>query len=227
MEEDELTLSFDKAGFFDCLGYKEFGIDIRSQKTVTQTQKRPDRFCRDDLGNTIFVFETKRPSDDEFFKSHNPMRIKWFSQLCNQYVLPTKATYGILTNGRRFTLFQRIGPSAVTKLDVTDIANITDDESRSIESFLQKPDSRFQTVKEIRRYIESDKYNGLRIDDALDEFYDSYKLIPESHFGKLLVAVYTLFQSEYNKDKNNFTTVAFDFWAKSYSAKPKEAIQRV
>ena len=64
MDEDEMTLCFDRAGFFEVLGYKAPGVDIRSQKAVADSEKKPDRFCLDDLGNAIFAFESKKPNDE-------------------------------------------------------------------------------------------------------------------------------------------------------------------
>lgn len=219
MEEDEMTLCYDRAGFFSALGYKQFGVDIRSQK-ILKSEKKPDRFCRDDVGNTIFVFESKRPDDEEFEKVSNPTKIKWFSQLWNQYVIPTRAKYGILTNGKRFILYERVGLNPLTRLDLHKIEEITQVQSDLIESLLKKPDRAFTSVAEIDEYVKSDYYNGLKIDEALDEFYDTMKFIPTSSFGKLLSAVYRLFISEYKEKSRNFTTVAFDFWRKSYATRP-------
>lgn len=222
MEEDECTLCFDQAGFFTELGYKVLGVDIRSQKILRENEKKPDRFCRDDIGNTIFVFESKRPSDDEFSRVSNPTKNKWLPDFWSKYVLPLKARYGVLTNGRRFTIYERIGTNYVTRLDIADISLTSTKEAKIIDSLLKKPERKFSSIKEVTEYVESDLYDGLLIDDSLYEFYESYRLIPESLFGKLLEGVIAIFESSYKEKSSNFTTVAFDFWMKSYAAIPNQ-----
>ena len=99
LEEEEVTSLFENRGFFEELGYIGVPTDVRTEKHIAGGD-RPDYFCKDKYGNIIFVVEFKKPSRREDLGSHE-------DQLWDQYVVPLKADYGVLTDGEEIIVYER------------------------------------------------------------------------------------------------------------------------
>ncbi len=64
MSEGSVQSIFAQVNPFTHLGYKDFGIDIKSQEKIRKG-KVPDFECLDDFEQSIFVLELKKPKDEE------------------------------------------------------------------------------------------------------------------------------------------------------------------
>jgi len=64
ISESEVMDIFVDEGFFSELGYEGFGVDIRSEESIVG-KGRADYSGKDDLDNTVFTIEFKKPPRDE------------------------------------------------------------------------------------------------------------------------------------------------------------------
>ena len=210
---DELKTALIEKGILRILGYEKIGKDIRIEKRVGD--KRTDIICLDDYRNVVFVIEVKKPTET--------LDRDDFRQLWENYVKPLRARYGILTNGVRFILYERINGNYEIKLDV-DLGNITYDDCRVIYECLRKPEIDITKVDRILDYFEKfknvDERLNLRDDVAREHFFASFELKEDSVFTKLVEQTFSLFNSRYGK--SHFLTSAYDFWKKYYARKPEK-----
>jgi len=138
LSESEVMDIFVDEGFFSELGYEGFGVDIRSEESIVG-KGRADYSGKDDLDNTIFTIEFKKPSRDEDLANHKP-------QLWEQYVKPLKAQYGVLTDGQEMILYERGARDRAERIFRNSLEEITDDEADEVSN-LHKPSYEFYEVR--------------------------------------------------------------------------------
>ena len=98
MSEGSVQSIFAQVNPFTYLGYKDFGIDIKSQEKI-EKGKVPDFECLDDFEQSIFVLELKKPKDEEVRKLES-----YKKEIFQKYVKPKRSKYGALSNGIKFIL---------------------------------------------------------------------------------------------------------------------------
>jgi len=210
---DELKTALIEKEILKILGYRKIGKDIRIEKRVRE--KRTDIVCLDDYNNIIFVIEVKKPLEG--------LNREDFKQLWDNYVKPLKAKYGVLTDGAKLIIYERINENYDVKLDV-DLSNITIDDCKVIYVCLRKPELDITRVDQILNYFGRFKNVkerlNLRDDVAREHFFASFELKEDSVFAKLVERTFNLFSSRYGK--LNFLTNAYDFWKKYYARKPEK-----
>jgi len=160
MSEDELYRILDKSDFFRKLGYVKFGVDVRPQYPIPGERKKPDYLCRDDYQNVIFVIEAKKPSDRKLEEA--------LSQLWKRYVLPLKAKYGVLTNGRRFIVYQRMGLDHELLIDA-ELEKISESQCNLIYRTLRKPEYNITDIAMVQQFFASVEKLSVRTDLARKE----------------------------------------------------------
>ena len=214
LSEEDLRAYFIKTDILRHLGYKGIGEDISLEKTIHKKGKRPDIQCVDDYGNVIFVVEFKKPSDESDLKSH-------FNQLWERYVLPLKAKYGILTNGLRMIIYERIGVNSSILLD-KNLSEINEEDCKTFHHILRKPHYELTLIKEIMEYFDkfsvAEERRALNTELARELFYEDFMLKEKTAFSELVQRIIQLFDYQYGKSK--FLTSAYEFWLKSYAKKP-------
>lgn len=215
LTEEELKSYFLKTNILEIIGYETIGKDIRMEK-AGKGQKRTDIHCIDEYGNVIFVIEFKKPLDKTNLKEH-------YDQLWENYILPLKAKYGIITNGLKLLLYERINTNSQQILDIN-LGELTLSQCETLFNRLQKPVYKITKLKPVITYFNSFQDPNSRIyldtDIAQKHFFDNFKLEEDSAFGKLIQGTISLFNHQYGKSK--FLTSAYDFWLKSYARKPEK-----
>ena len=211
MLEDELYEVLLNSGFFKKLGYKKFGKDVRAQYVVAGKRKKADYVCRDEYQNVVFVLEAKRPSDRNLRAA--------LSQLWQRYVLPLKAHYGVLTNGRRILIYKRVmtNPEATLNLN---LAKVTEKGCDLLFRTLAKPEYDVTLHARLEEYFSSVEKLSLKTDLAKENFFETFRLEKSSAFGLLLSSLVNLFNWTYPRSK--FLKGAYGFWQKSLAREPKE-----
>lgn len=106
--EDEVQMVFLNEGFFRLLGYERIGTDLRSEFTVPSGQVD---YITSGYADTIrdtktTVYEFKNPEE----------RLNRHEEQLFGYMTDTGATFGVLTNGIRFELYQRTPTTPEKKL---------------------------------------------------------------------------------------------------------------
>lgn len=211
MSEDELYRVLDKSDFFRKLGYVKFGVDVRPQYPIPGERKKPDYLCRDDYQNVIFVIEAKKPSDRKLEDA--------LSQLWERYVLPLKAKYGVLTNGRRLIVYQRTGLNHERLIDA-EFEKISESQCNLIYRTLRKPEYKITDIAMVQQFFASIEKLSLKTDLARENFYETFKLHEDSVFGLLVGRLASLFDWIYPRSK--FLKGAYGFWRKSLAAEPQK-----
>lgn len=209
MSEDELYNVMIKSDFFKALGYEKIGVDIKPQYIIPGERKKPDYVCRDMYQNVIFVMEAKKPRDEKLEAA--------LDQLWQLYVLPLKARYGVLTNGRRLILYRRSGDISEPLLDV-DLKAFTERNCKKLYQALQKPDYDIMLHSRVLEYFINTEKLSLQIELAKDNFFETFQLTPESVFGNLVLELMKLF--DWVLPKSKFLRGAYSFWQRSLARKP-------
>ena len=214
MSEGDVYSNLVKSGFFDVLGYEDFGKDIRSQEAVGAFV--PDYYCVDQFEKTIFVLEAKKPSGEET----TPLGSYAEGQLKEKYVLPLKASFGILTNGLRMYFYKRVGKNLLLEMSVDDLEKISASEAGELGTKLSKPSLDFASLDEVVKRISAVQGDPkpLREPLARDDFYAIFGLEPKSKFAALVEQFVKLLEFYHTKGYR-FTKGAFAFWKKAYSLK--------
>lgn len=211
MDEQELYRHLEKSGLFKKLGYSGIGVDIKVQYPVPGERKEADYVFRDEYQNTVFVIEAKRPSYRNLKGA--------LTQLWVRYVKPLKSKYGVLTNGWRMIMYERIGENSKIVIDVN-LAEATEIQCDEILRMLRKPRydiESFQGIKDFFAFV--DKVS-LKTDLAKEDFFETFKLKEGTIFGSLVHSLMDLFDATYPSSK--FLKGAYGFWCKSLAREPKE-----
>ena len=213
MREQEVYDNLVNSRFFKALGYEGYGIDVRSQHPVRGYE--PDYYCLDSFEKAIFVVELKKPSDDQ----RTPLENYRDKQLKEKYVIPLKAQYGILTNGVRFILYERVGQSLVERIRCADLSQISTDEAKEIHDKLQKPVIDLTALSEVTSRIKESLRDpkDLSLETARGDFFQIFKLNYNSKFGELVKALEALLEHCLAEKSHRFTNGAYAFWLKSYA----------
>lgn len=216
LSESEVMDIFVDEGFFSELGYTGFGVDIRSEENIVG-KGRADYSGKDDLDNTVFIIEFKKPSRDEDLASHKP-------QLWEQYVKPLKAQYGVLTDGREFILYDRGARDRAERTFRNSLDEITADEADEVAK-LQKPRYDFNTKSALTEYL--DATDSVSIGEVIDgervgqnEFLSTFANEQNTIFYAMLEKTYNLLDYYVERDENSFPKDAYEFWEEYYSAEP-------
>jgi type I restriction-modification system DNA methylase subunit len=211
MSEDELYGVFVRAGFFEELGYGRFGVDVKPQYVVPGERKKADYVCRDEYQNVIFVLEAKKPRDERLEDA--------LGQLWERYVLPLKAVYGVLTNGRRFVVYKRVGISAEPLLDFS-LTSASEADCNQLYCFLKKREYDVTLHSRVQEYFAKVEKLSLKTDLAKENFFETFKLNVDSIFGKLVYDLMKLFDWVHSRSK--FLKGAYGFWRKSFATEPEK-----
>lgn len=211
MSEEELYEVLINSRFFKILGYKSFGRDVKAQYVIAGKRKKADYICRDEYQNVIFVVEAKKPSDRKLGDA--------LSQLWERYVLPLKARYGVLTNGRRLMIYQRIIRKPEPTLSLN-LGKVTNKGCDLLFHTLRKPEYDITLHSKLEEYFSGVEKLSLKTDLAKENFFETFKLEKSSAFGLLLSSLVNLFDWVYPRSR--FLKGAYGFWQKSLSREPKK-----
>jgi type I restriction-modification system DNA methylase subunit len=210
MSEDELYSVLVRVGFFEELGYGRFSVDVKPQYVVPGERKKADYVCRDEYQNVIFVLEAKKPREERLEDA--------LGQLWERYVLPLKAFYGVLTNGKRFIVYKRVGVSSEPLLDF-DLKSASEADCNQLHRILKKPEYDLTLHSKVQEYFEKVEKLSLKTELAKENFFETFKLNPDSIFGKLVADLMRLFDWVYPRSK--FLKGAYGFWRRSFARQPE------
>ncbi len=218
LTEEELRRIFTDTGILKILGYEKTGKDIRYEK-ATKKGRRTDLQCIDRYGSVIFVVEFKKPADKTPLKDY-------FDDLWDKYVKPLKARYGVLTNGLKIIIYERIGMNPNLILDTT-LSDLALENCESICYWLQKPIHDMTkleiAISYFQRFSKPNERMPLATDLSRGIFFDDFALKEDSSFSNLIRGTIELFDYQYGKLKEDgkpfFVTSAYDFWLRSYAKK--------
>lgn len=218
--EDELEKLFLGAGFYEALGYKTIGRDIRGK--AKGPGGIPDVLLVNEDESIQAVLEFKRPSEKLF--GHPDQLLTYAKEL--------RPPYALLTNGRVFWLYERRGDSWV------------DTESATLEKLIEDPSpllsfSRttldLQNQEKVLAALECPEEEQIPIRDPNGEggrqFLAAFGLTKEGGepaksvgelgpFGQLVDATYRLVGALHKESR--FLEGAYEFWKKAYAQKPEE-----
>lgn len=211
MSEEELYEVLINSRFFKILGYKSFGRDVKAQYVIAGKRKKADYICRDEYQNVIFVLEAKKPSDRKLGDA--------LSQLWERYVLPLKARYGVLTNGWRLMIYERIIRKPEPTLNLN-LGKVTNKGRDLLFRTLRKPEYDITLHSKLEEYFSSVEKLSLKTDLAKENFLETFKLEKSSAFGLLLSSLVNLFDWVYPRSR--FLKGAYGFWQKSLAREPKK-----
>jgi type I restriction-modification system DNA methylase subunit len=217
LEESEVTDVFTDNDFFETLGYEGIPIDVRSENHIVGGD-RPDYLCKDKYGNVVFVVEFKKPSRNEDLASHK-------RQLWEQYVVPLKAEYGVLTNGEELILYERVGRDRDERKYRERLDDFSDPQLDELEN-LQKPTYEFETIEEVTEYFA--RTEPVSVGESVDgepvgrnEFLDTFRLEQGTLFYEMLQRTYDLIDHYIEQDReDNFPLDAYEFWQNYYASDP-------
>ncbi|MCP8320972.1 MAG: N-6 DNA methylase, partial [archaeon] len=212
MSEHEVYNNLVSSGFFDVLGYKSYGIDIRSQVDVER--KKPDYYCLDEQEKVVFVLEVKRPSETELRG--------FLDELWRKYVLPLRARYGMLTNGLSIMLYERIGENWNKVKINEDLEKITAEDCEKIIQRLQKIRYTFGMIQDVQTFLEKAEPLSLKEKIVREEFLNTFSLRKESPFGMLIQSLMKLYDEALYERKSEFLNGAYKFWLHSFAKKPEK-----
>ena len=218
MTEQEVYNNLVSSRFFEILGYEGYGIDVRSQQPIRGYE--PDYYCLDTFEKTIFVTELKKPSDDQ----KTPLEEYKDKQLSEKYVIPLRARYGILTNGVRFILYERVGQRLVERVRYADLSIVTAEEAGQLCEKLRKPSIDLTALSEVTSRIKESlqEPKDLSVETAQRDFFQIFKLNYTSKFGELVKAIEDLLDYCLTEKSYKFTNGAYAFWLKSYTVELDE-----
>lgn len=217
LEESEVTDVFTDNDFFQTLGYEGIPIDVRSENHIVGGD-RPDYFAKDDIGNVIFVVEFKKPSRDDDLSDH-------LGQLWEQYVVPLRADYGVLTDGEELILYERVGQNHHDRRFRTSLDEISEQNISELEE-LRKPSYTFTSTNEVEDYFSATETVsvGTEIDGepvGQNEFLDTFRLERGTIFYQMLERMYDLLEHYLSQPREgNFPRDAYEFWKEYYAPDP-------
>ena len=212
MSEDELYSVLDRSRFFECLGYERFGVEVRKQFVIVGERKKADYVCLDEYQNVIFVIEAKKPREKKLEDA--------LDQLWERYVLPLKARYGVLTNGRRFIVYKRVIGGEYDKVIDVELEKVSRVDCKHVYNLLRKPEYEITYLPKVREYFESVETLSLKESLAKEYFFETFKLNVDSVFGVLVKNLVELFDWIYPRSK--FLEGAYGFWLRSLARKPEK-----
>ncbi|RKX92531.1 MAG: hypothetical protein DRP84_09855 [Spirochaetes bacterium] len=222
MYEGAVYSCFDNSNFFKNLGYRAYGIDIRVQER--EKGKAADYECLDDIEQSIFILEVKRPSDDKI----HPLISYKDKQLKEKYVLPRRSKYGVLTNGIKFYVFERKDSKLIEIIKVEDLESITTEDAKSIYYCLRKPKYEYTNLKRTLEQIKEIEPKPLTDEENRKLFYEVFKLRQTesgfaTKFTRLVYELMSLFDELLRNDKKSeFLDGAYRFWKQAYAHKPSK-----
>ena len=217
LEESEVTDVFTDNDFFEMLGYEGIPIDVRSENHIVGGD-RPDYLCKDKYGNVIFVVEFKKPSRNEDLASHK-------GQLWEQYVVPLRAKYGVLTDGEELILYERAGRDRDDRKYRERLDDFSDTQLDELRN-LQKPTYEFESIDEVTEYFE--RTEPVSVGESVDgepvgrnEFLDTFRLEQGTLFYEMLQRTYNLIDHYIEQGQgDNFPLDAYEFWQNYYASDP-------
>lgn len=210
MVEDELYSVIEKSGFFEILGYKKFGREIRKQFVIIGEGKKADYVCLDEYQNAVFVIEAKKPTDKLLEGA--------LEQLWQRYALSLKASYGVLTNGWSFIVYERTKNQMPEKIFAFELEKMNLSLCDQVFSVLKKPEHKIVLLTEIKQYFNDVEKLSLHDLLAKEYFFDTLALDENSIFGNFISSMMRLFDFLYSKSK--FLFGAYSFWRVSFAKKP-------
>jgi len=217
LEEEEVTSLFENNGFFKELGYIGVPVDVRTEKHIAGGD-RPDYFCKDKYGNIIFVVEFKKPSREDDLASHK-------GQLWDQYVVPLKADYGVLTDGEEMIVYERGGRNRPDRQFRRPLNDLHEEDYETLEA-LRKPTFEFDSMETVEGYF--DEIDTVEIDQVIDgedvgqnEFLDTFRLESGTLFYQTLERTFELLDYYLEEgEEDNFPRSAYEFWLEYYASDP-------
>lgn len=221
LEESEVTDVFTDSDFFQALGYKGIPIDVRSENHIVGGD-RPDYFAKDKYGNVVFVVEFKKPSRSEDLATH-------VGQLWEQYVIPLRAKYGILSNGEELILYERLSRDRRERKYRVQLDSLSEEQLAELR-LLEKPNYEFEAVGDIESYFET--ADTVSVGELVDgepvgrnDFLDTFRLERNTLFYEMLEQTYNLLdyylEQDYSEDGvGTFPKDAYQFWQSYYASDP-------
>lgn len=217
LEENEVTDVFTDNNFFQTLGYQGIPVDVRSENNIVGGD-RPDYFAKDDMGNVVFVVEFKKPSRDDDLSSH-------LDQLWDQYVVPLRADYGILTDGQELILYQRVGQNHDDRQFRVGLSEISAEQVMQLQQ-LCKPGDSFTSKESVNKYLSTTETVsvGTKVGQepvGQNEFMDTFRLERGTLFYEMLERTYNLLDYYLDRRREeNFPRDAYEFWREYYAPDP-------
>jgi hypothetical protein len=217
LEESEVTDVFTDNDFFQILGYEGIPIDVRSEKHIVGGD-RPDYFAKDRYGNVVFVVEFKKPSRDEDLASHR-------EQLWEQYVVPLRAQFGILTDGEELIFYERDSRDRRRRKFREQLNDFSEDQISELRR-AEKPSYEFESTEEVETYFETAESVsvGERVEGepvGQNEFLDTFRLERNTIFYDLLSDTFELLEfylEQYDaEEEGSFPEDAYRFWERYYA----------
>jgi type I restriction-modification system DNA methylase subunit len=224
MSEGGISSVFVDSGFFKDLGYKDIGIDIKSQERLRGPGKIPDFECLDDFEQSIFVLELKKPTNE----SIRPLESYLDDQLKDRYVIPKRSRYGILSNGIKFYLYKREQNRLIEALKVEDLSVISESDAQAIYNALKKPSYEYTDLSQILEELRQIDPKPLSEEENREAFYQIFRLKQEesglpTKFTRLVLSLMNLFDElRENGEKSEFLEGSYRFWKQSYAHKPSK-----
>lgn len=222
MSEGEVYKCIGDSRFFEKLNYKATGIDIRVQKRGEEG-KTPDYEALDDLEQSIFILEVKRPSDEDI----HPLDSYVDTQL-KRYARIKKPRIALLTNGIKLYAYKRLDQKLIQKVRINDLSEITNEDSRKLYNLLKKPSYEYTDLKQIAANIKTLEPKTLTEEANRETFYEIFKLSQTetgiaTKFTRLVYSLMDLFDElQSGSEKSEFLNGAYQFWLRSYAHKPSK-----
>ncbi|SDJ90314.1 Eco57I restriction-modification methylase domain-containing protein [Natronorubrum texcoconense] len=208
MSEKDVENAYLNEGFYNDLGYRGAGYDLRSEWSLPDN-RRPDYVTLDENESVTAVYEFKTSGED--LDSHT-------DQLFH-YVDVLKADYGVLTNGEEFHLYRRDGSGPLLELT---LADATEAHARDLIAALEKPDWDITNPESVNDYLTGLDPVGLDSELGQEHFFDTFRLEEGSPFADLVVASMDLLEELRDGQEAKFVKGAYDFWDASYASEPDE-----
>ncbi|WP_423999366.1 Eco57I restriction-modification methylase domain-containing protein [Haloarcula salina] len=206
MSEKDVENAFLNENFYDKLGYKGAGHDLRSEWTLPD-DRRPDYVTLDSNESVTAVYEFKTtgrdlvPHEDQLF----------------HYVDELKADYGVLTNGKALRLYRRDGHS---RLLTVSLEEATQSDAADLGAALQKPRWDITDPNSVTEFL--DRLDEVELDGELGRthFFETFRLEEDSPFANLVTAMMDLLEELRDEQEAKFVEGAYDFWEASYASEP-------
>jgi len=208
MSERDVENLFLEQGFYNILGYKGAGHDLRSEWTLPD-DRRPDYVTLDSNESVTAVYEFKTSG-----RNLDPHTEQLF-----HYVDTLAADYGVLTNGDELYLYK--GGSHNIHLAVS-LSEATESDARDLIGALEKPKWDITEPDSVDEFLDSLDPVALDTELGQEHFFDTFRLEEGSPFADLVTAQMDLLTELRDEREEKFVEGAYDFWEASYASEPAE-----
>jgi len=208
MTEQDVENAFLNENFYQTLGHKGAGHDLRSEFKLPD-ERRPDYVTLDEQEAVTAVYEFKAPGRD--LGEHE-------KQLFG-YVKNLKADYAVLTNGVEFRLYRRDEDSPIILFEVS---SASETQVRNFRSALEKPEWDITNAEGVGKFLDGLESVSLESELGREHFFDTFRLEEDGPFADLVVAMTDLLVELRDEQEAKFVEGAYEFWEASYADVPDE-----